>query len=97
MAGSESDFDIKMIVKHPNKSYMLQEIGSKNTTQVITELNNIVVEGQSMDAVLVYKYICECNPMITECFGGIPILKTQASEEMMELWYEAYNWVPTRH
>ena len=50
-----------------------------------------------MDAIVLYKYVRQCNPMVYECFSGIPILKTQASEEMYELYLENYDWVPCRH
>lgn len=50
-----------------------------------------------MDVALAFKYVCESNPVIYETFYGIPILKTQVSEEMKELWLEAYQWKETRH
>lgn len=95
MASPGSDFDMKLIVKYPKNTYMLQKV--KPTRELKTELNKIEVEGTCMDALLAFKYACECNPMLYECLAGIPILKTQASEELSVLWLEAYQWPRVRH
>jgi len=74
MASPGSDFDMKLIVKYPKNAYLLKEV--KATRQLDTELDKIEVEGSIMDMLVALKYLCESNPMIYECFEGIPILKT---------------------
>ena len=90
MASPGSDFDMKLIVKYPKNAYVLKQV--KGTHQLDTDLNGIEVEGAIMDMLVVLKYLVESNPMIYECFEGIPIYKTQVSEEIQKLWYEAYKW-----
>jgi len=96
LASPTSDFDIKIIVMHSKRDYMLQN--NKATRRLKTEYNGIEVEGTIMDVLMITtKWVVKSNPTIYECLAGIPIYKTPYSEKLSQLWKKAYNWEIIRH
>ena len=89
MSSPGSDFDCKVVVKYTQAEYMLQNIKSVRTFK--TDMDGVEVEGVIMDILTAVKYAVETNAGAYDTWHSVPILETQASKEIRELYLEAYQ------
>ena len=89
MSSPGSDFDCKVVVKYTQAEYMLQNIKGVRTFK--TDLDGVEVEGVILDILTAVKYAAETNAGAYDTWHSVPILETETSKKIRDLYLEAYQ------
>ena len=93
IASDQSDFDVKVLVIHPQKDYLLQKVKeSWHSTFKFEYGDKITVEVDAMfiDYLRMTKYIARSDMTAYEMFAGEVIYDSDEAKALGELWKQAY-------
>lgn len=95
LASHNSDYDLKAVILHARKDYLLQNVTPSKAFAVDVidpdTGTTIDVEGTLVDYLTMQKYILRNNPTAYDAMFGIRIHTTKESEYLTDLFSRAYN------
>ncbi|CAJ1951434.1 unnamed protein product [Cylindrotheca closterium] len=102
IASDQSDFDVKVLLLHPQKCYLLQKVkeswhstfsfeyNEEDETDNNVTTTTIEIDATFIDYLRMIKYISKSDMTAYEMFAGDVIYTTPEAKVLDELWKQAY-------